>query len=59
VSWKKDMRETNPDANVFVKELDETVDIKTLDSVFCQFGAIFSSKIPEGDDGKPLGYGYV
>jgi len=34
VTWKKNVREMNPEANVFVKNLDESVTVKDLDSLF-------------------------
>lgn len=49
----------NPDANIFVKNLDPTVTVKTLDSFFSQYGAIFTSKIATKENGESLGYGYV
>jgi polyadenylate-binding protein len=59
VTWKKNIRDMNPDANVFVKDLDPTVTVKTLDSVFSKYGAIFSSKIVVDESGISRGYGYI
>ena len=53
------MRDISNEANVFVKNMDPTITVKMLDSVFTKFGPIFSSKIAMDENGESLGYGYI
>ena len=59
MTWKKNFRELDREANVYIRNINPSITIKELDSYFSKFGAIFSSKIALDDEGKSLGYGYV
>ena len=59
VTWKKNLKEVNREANVIVKNLDESVTGQTLDQEFSQFGSIFSSIVCYDTNGNSRGYGYV
>ncbi|CAN0107964.1 unnamed protein product [Ascophyllum nodosum] len=45
--------------NVFMKNLDETVDNKAFYDTFSLFGNILSCKVATDENGKSKGYGYV
>ena len=59
VCWKKSLKDMVSDANVYIKNLEPSVNIKEIDSLFSQYGHILSSKISMDDNGVSLGYGYV
>lgn len=52
------MRKTGQN-NIFIKNLDPTIDNKTLHDTFAAFGNILSAKVAATPDAKSKGYGFV
>jgi polyadenylate-binding protein len=61
IMWSKRERpfKASPDANIFVKNLDDSIDSKALSDTFSMFGAILSCKVSTGANGTSRGYGFV
>jgi RNA recognition motif-containing protein len=53
------LKKVIPEANIYVKNLDLSLTIKQLESVFSIYGNILSCKIATDASGNSLGYGYV
>lgn len=49
----------DPNANLFVKNLPESVRGKQLEEEFAAYGPIFSGMVKYDENGKSCGYGYV
>ncbi|KAJ8532786.1 hypothetical protein K7X08_015675 [Anisodus acutangulus] len=61
VSWSRrdsDVRRSGT-GNVFIKNLNDTIDSAKLEEIFQKFGNIISCKVAVSEDGKSKGYGFV
>ncbi|XP_060201380.1 polyadenylate-binding protein 7-like [Lycium barbarum] len=61
VSWSRrdsDVRRSET-ANVFIKNLNDTIDSAKLEEIFHKFGNILSCKVAVSEDGRSKGYGFV
>jgi len=45
--------------NIFIKNLEKTVDMKMLNDIFSPYGSIMSCKVQTNEEGVSQGYGYV
>jgi len=60
VTFRKNIKELSPEANIFVKSVSNTVTSLEFESFFSQFGEVFSSKLNQFDKSEGgTGYGYV
>ncbi|EOY33626.1 Poly(A) binding protein 7, putative [Theobroma cacao] len=59
VMWRHDEYKTNEDANLFVKNLDSSIDNMKLQAIFAKYGNILSCKVQVFGNGNSKGYGYV
>lgn len=46
-------------ANIFIKNLDTTIDNKSLQDIFASFGPVLSCKVAADSNGQSKGYGFV
>jgi RNA recognition motif-containing protein len=58
VTFKKNIKDLNPEANIFVKNVPNNVLSAEFEEYFNQFGEVFSSKLNQFDKAE-CGYGYV
>ncbi|CAG2178474.1 unnamed protein product, partial [Oppiella nova] len=59
VAQSEPTRRVSTDANVFVKNLDKSIDSKRLHELFAPFGPIVSSKLAQEVNGSSKGFGFV
>lgn len=59
ICFKKDFKNLDPEANVYIKNIAEELKGKLIEQEFSVYGPIFSSVVRSDENGKPLGYGYV
>lgn len=59
ICFKRDFKNLDPDANVYVKNISSQVRGKQMEDEFTPFGSIFSCTVKYDENGRHLGYGYV
>ncbi len=60
VTLKKNIKELDPEANIFVKNVPNSVVAPEFETFFSQFGDVFSTKLNKFDKSEGgTGYGYV
>lgn len=59
ICFKRDFKNLDPDANVYVKNISSQVRGKQMEDEFTAFGPIFSCTVKYDENGRHLGYGYV
>lgn len=60
MTFRKNIKELSSEANIFVKNVSNTVTPAEFESFFSQFGEVFSSKLNQFDKSEGgTGYGYV
>lgn len=59
ICFKKDFKNLEQEANVYVKNLPSSVRAKQLEEEFAPYGPIFSCIVKYDEKGQSLGYGYV
>jgi len=59
IMFKRNIRDLSDEANVFVKNIDPSVNVKKLHDIFAEVGAVLCCKISTDSEGRSLGYGYV